>query len=93
MIHGAHTCTDGGLDSVGAVRVRGNRPSPSVCLGDRRLNLGVRVLLRAGRNAFGQYGAGYKDFDEVGAILKFVRTAFTISSGPSAMFRTNGTSR
>jgi len=61
---------DRGFDAVGAVRVRGDLPSPPCCFFDGDAQLFFGVLLGAGRRAFRQDRTGRENLDEVGARLQ-----------------------
>ena len=70
VIDRPHAGANRRLDAIGSVRVRGDVPAPPLRLFDGDAQLLLGVLLRPGRHAFRQHGAGRQNLDEVRALLQ-----------------------
>src|SRR5258708_33881532 len=70
MIDCVRAGADGGLDALGAMRVRSYIAAPTRSFNNGGAKLLVRILLSTRGNALGEHGPRRQDLDEVRAILE-----------------------
>ena len=70
MVDGPDPGPDRGVDPLGGMSVRRDLTTPARGFGDRRLDLGVGVLLCRGGDSLREHRSGGEDLDEVGAVLE-----------------------